>query len=67
VANGAALWIAAATGSAAGFGDWQLAIFGSIFVAVIGQAAFHLEQGLFNRRERMRAEQKQERNSEHKP
>lgn len=58
VANGAAIWIAAATGSAAGFGDWQLATYGSVFVALISQAAYHAEHSLISKLQRDRGEHK---------
>jgi putative Mg2+ transporter-C (MgtC) family protein len=52
VANGAALWIAAAAGCAAGFGDLWLALLGSVFIAIAGHLSYQFEKRVI---ERMRA------------
>jgi putative Mg2+ transporter-C (MgtC) family protein len=44
VATGASIWIAAALGCAAGFGDYVTALAVALFIALINVATFYLER-----------------------
>jgi putative Mg2+ transporter-C (MgtC) family protein len=44
VSTGTSLWIAAAVGCSAGFGDWAIALFVSLFVALVNYVAFHIDR-----------------------
>ena len=61
VATGASIWIAAALGCAAGFGDYVTALAVALFIALINVGTFYLERRFLSQRALSELESERER------